>query len=88
MIETAIDHPDEVTRVRYNPHQPNQLASFLNSGDINLYNLDNGEVLTTFKGHTKEGYGMCFSESHFISGSGDNRIILWDVTKGVSRNEL
>ncbi len=46
--------------MRLNPESPHMVASFLNDGDINLYNLDNGECQGTLKGHTKEGYGMAF----------------------------
>ena len=55
------------------------VASFLDDGDINLYNLDNGECQGTLKGHTKEGYGMAFQGNNFVSGSGDNKVMFWNV---------
>jgi hypothetical protein len=58
----------------------------LSGGDkrLKLWNIDTGECLRTFKGHTKKVNSVSFSHDgkFALSGSGDNTLKLWDIDTG------
>ncbi|CAO3702387.1 unnamed protein product [Rhizopus stolonifer] len=48
-------HPGEVNRARYQPDQPNIIATKQRDGDILIYDRTKSDPLLTLKGHTMEG---------------------------------
>lgn len=80
-VEKKIKHEGEVTRARVSNFDDNIVASFMNNGDISLFNIESGEIQSTLKGHSKEGYCFEFSEKHLVSGSIDSTVCVWDKSQ-------
>ena len=90
-------HSGEVNRARYMPQNPRIVATKSGGAGGELYLFDmqalGNKLLTnkdqhcadhylTLRGHTKEGYGLCWNErksGYLLSGSYDNRVCVWDV---------
>jgi len=90
-------HSGEVNRARYMPQNPRIVAtkSGGEGGELYLFDMQalGNKLLTnkdqhsadhylTLRGHTKEGYGLCWNErksGYLLSGSHDNRVCVWDV---------
>lgn len=53
-------------------------------GDVVLYDVESGEILNAFIGHTNDVVSVAFSpdDSQILSGSDDNTAIVWDVESG------
>jgi len=90
-VEIRINHDGEVNRARFMPQKPNIIATKTVSGEVHIFDTskhpakpENDVVKPQLRltGHTKEGYGLSWSdlkESHLLSGSDDHLINLWDV---------
>ena len=63
------------------------LATTLDSGDINIWNVQTGTLEATLKGHTAKVQVIAFSPdgSTLASGSDDHTARLWDVATGQER---
>ena len=90
-------HNGEVNRARYMPQNPRIVATksggdggelylfdFAALGDKLLTNKDqySADHFLTLRGHTKEGYGLCWNElkaGYLLSGAYDHRVCVWDV---------
>ena len=94
-IVQKIDHPGEVNKARYQPQNPNLIASMCTNGDVKIWdrtkhgsNPDgNINPQIHLDGHTKEGYGLSWSphiEGHLVTGSEDSTVCLWFVGPGIS----
>ncbi len=73
-IESKMPHPCEVTRARCHPKDNDLAASILNSGELMLYRFSKQSEEATLTGHSKEGYGLQFSETHLVTGSCDTTV--------------
>lgn len=83
-----IDHPGEVNKARYMPQNPDLIATMCTDGltlifDRTKHSLEpNGTVnpQITLKGHTEEGFGLCWSphvEGQLVTGSQDSTVRFW-----------
>lgn len=54
------------------------------AGEAVLYDIDSGEILQTFSGHTTDVVSVAFSpdDSMIMTGSNDNTARVWDVESG------
>lgn len=95
-VVQKIQHPGEVNKARYQPQNPEIIATWAN--DKNVYVWDRtkhpsepkaGEIKpqATLKGHTEEGFALEWNphvEGQLLSGSGDNTVNLWDLERDFS----
>lgn len=72
----AIDHNSKLIATSVN-----QIYEFNN---INIYNIQTGELLQSLKGHTGGIESICFSSNskYIVSASDDKTIKVWDVATG------
>ena len=100
-ITQKIDHPGEVNRARYQPQNPDIIATQCADGRVLIWNrsahpsVPTGQVRPEIElqGHTNEGYGLSWSphkatEGHLATGSSDKTVKLWDITKATKTNSL
>lgn len=91
-IVQRIDHIGEVNRARYMPQNPDILATMSSTGTAFVLDRTKHplEPTGTFKPditleyHTEEGYGLSWSPhdpGKLLSGAGDSKIALWDITQ-------
>lgn len=74
----------EVNRARYNPQDCNIVATINGNGELDLFNLSQGESVGHFRPHTENGYGLSwnsFTDGFLLSSSDDKSIVLSDVNK-------
>ncbi|KAJ6237188.1 wd40 repeat family [Anaeramoeba flamelloides] len=75
----------EINRARYNPFDPQIIATKNADGKIYLYNLEKEEnPFAILKGHDKEGYGLSwnkYKQGLLLSGSYDNKICVYDLER-------
>ncbi|KAF2859708.1 nucleosome remodeling complex, CAF-I subunit [Piedraia hortae CBS 480.64] len=90
VVQTIV-HPTEVNRARYQPQNPNIIASW--ASNCNLYIWDrtkhssnpssnDAKPQATLSGHTAEGFALdwnSYMEGQLISGSNDSTVKLWDL---------
>ena len=62
--------------------QGNQVVSASGEGSMYLWDLESGEKLHTFRGHTKGLACIVFRDHTLVSGSNDQTIRVWDTTSG------
>jgi histone-binding protein RBBP4 len=87
-IEQRIDHPGEVNKARYQPQNPNIIATMTNTGDVLIFDKSkhssvpkgtpNPQIVC--KGHTAEGFGLCWNPHEagkLATGSSDDTVRLW-----------
>lgn len=60
----------------------NQIVSASGEGSMYLWDLDSGEKLHTFNGHTKGLACIVFRGTTLVSGSNDQTIRVWDTKTG------
>ncbi|KAG4301974.1 hypothetical protein PCK1_001950 [Pneumocystis canis] len=90
-IVQKIDHDGEVNRARYQPQNPNIIATMTVSGDVYIFDrtkhpsnpvgICNPQI--KLKGHKKEGYGLSWNPhkpGYLVTGTEDMTICLWDIT--------
>ncbi|EME43658.1 hypothetical protein DOTSEDRAFT_72875 [Dothistroma septosporum NZE10] len=97
-VVQKITHPGEVNKARYQPQNPNVIATW--SPDKNLYVWDrskhpsvppaNREIKpqVTLKGHSKEGFAVEWNphvEGQLLSGAEDARVNLWDIARDFTK---
>lgn len=87
-IEQKIDHEGEVNKARYQPQNPNIIATMCVSGKIMVFDRTKHSSLPTghvnpqaiLTGHKKEGFGLAWNPhvaGHLASGSEDTTVRLW-----------
>jgi histone-binding protein RBBP4 len=87
-IVQRIDHPQEVNKARYQPQNPDIIASFAVDGKVLIFDrtkhslqptgMVNAQI--TLDGHTEEGYGLDWSPheaGRLATGSQDQTVCLW-----------
>ncbi|KAJ6237875.1 wd40 repeat family [Anaeramoeba flamelloides] len=79
----------EINRARYNPFDPQIIATKNADGKIYLYNLvKEDNPIVTLEGHSKEGYGLSWNKYKrglLLSGSYDNKICVYDLESSWSK---
>lgn len=95
-VVQKIVHPGEVNKARYQPQNPNIIATF--APDHNVYVWDRtkhssvpgddiAKPQATLTGHTLEGFALewsPFTEGQLLSGGEDKTVNLWDLPSGFS----
>ncbi|ESZ91367.1 histone acetyltransferase type B subunit 2 [Sclerotinia borealis F-4128] len=89
-IEQKIDHPGEVNKARYQPQNPNIIATMCVDGRVLIFDrtkhssLPKGVVSPQIElvGHKKEGFGLGWNPhvaGELATGSEDKTVRLWDL---------
>ena len=94
-IVQRIVHPGEVNKARYQPQNPDMIATW--AADRNVYVWDRSKHASvpkeeskpqaTLKGHKNEGFALewnPFTEGQILTGSEDQTVMLWDLQKDFS----
>lgn len=97
-IVQKIDHKGEVNKARYQPQNPNIIATMCTDGRVMIWDrtkhpsVPTGHVNPQIEllGHSREGFGLSWSpheNGHLATGSEDETVRLWDITKFTSNNK-
>ncbi|KAI8332014.1 histone-binding protein RBBP4 [Chlamydoabsidia padenii] len=87
-LTQKIEHPGEVNRVRYQPFNPNIIATKTRDGPVLVFDLSSplstSAPLLKLTGHSKEGYGLTWNphkgkSNHILSAGFDHLICHWDI---------
>ncbi|KAH8649667.1 WD40-repeat-containing domain protein [Tricladium varicosporioides] len=89
-IEQKIDHPGEVNKARYQPQNPNLIATMCVDGNVLVFDrtkhssIPKGTVnpQAVLVGHKKEGFGLSWNPHEagkLATGSEDGTVRLWDL---------
>jgi len=87
-IVQKIDHKGEVNKARYQPQNPNIIATMCTDGRVMVWDrtkhpsVPTGHVNPQMEllGHTKEGFGLSWSpheNGHLATGAEDKTVRLW-----------
>lgn len=87
-IVQKIDHKGEVNKARYQPQNPNIIATMCTDGRVMIWDRSKHPSQPTgavnpemeLLGHTKEGFGLSWSPhvaGHLATGSEDKTVKLW-----------
>ncbi|KAJ9639851.1 Histone acetyltransferase type B subunit 2 [Coniosporium tulheliwenetii] len=99
-IIQKINHPGEVNKARYQPQNPNIIASYAVDGRILIFDRTKhssnpkSDGVMQFEmelhGHTDEGFGLDWSphtEGQLATGGSDNTVRVWNIKDGFSRDK-
>ena len=95
-VVQKIPHPGEVNKARYQPQNPNIIATMCTDGRVLIWdrskhsshpakdkeNVHNPDIALV--GHEKEGYGLSWSphqSGHLATASEDCTVRIWDTTR-------
>ncbi len=96
-IIQRINHPGEVNKARYQPQNPNLIASLCVDGKVLIFDRtkhesqpknDDVKYEAALVGHEKEGFGLSWSalkEGHLATGNEDMTVKTWDLKSGFSK---
>lgn len=86
-ITQEIKHEGEVNRARYQPFQPDIIATKTREGDVLLFDRKKDgsnacQPILRLKGHSMEGYGLAWNphiskKDHLLSAGYDKLICHW-----------
>lgn len=97
-IIQKINHPSEVNKARYQPQNPDIIASLAVDGRVLIFDRtkhplspknDEFKCEVELIGHEEEGFGLSWSpllEGHIVTGNEDNTVRTWDVKGGYSKS--
>ncbi|SAM02560.1 hypothetical protein [Absidia glauca] len=79
-----MEHPGEVNRARYQPSNPDIIATKTRDGPVLVYDRTNPLTPIRLTGHSKEGYGLAWNphsgkSNHLLSAGFDHLICHWDI---------
>jgi histone-binding protein RBBP4 len=88
IVEQRIDHPGEVNKARYQPQNPNVIATTCVNGDVLVFDRTKHASVPTgtvnpqarLLGHKQEGYGLNWNPhvpGQLATGSYDKTVRLW-----------
>lgn len=87
-VVKTLDHPQDVSKARAMFDNPNIVASFTNTGDINLYDFGKMQLTLALKGHESYGFGLNWMPNmngeptnRIVSGGTDSKVAVWDINK-------
>lgn len=99
-IVQKINHPGEVNKARYQPQNPEIIASLCVDGKVLVFDRtkhpntpkSDGSIKfeAELQGHDKEGFGLSWSplnEGHLVTGSEDMTVRTWDLKSGFSKGD-
>ncbi|KAF2801588.1 WD40 repeat-like protein [Mytilinidion resinicola] len=97
-IVQKINHPGEVNKARYQPQNPNIIASLCVDGRVLVFDRTKHsstpkadgsiEFEMELVGHKKEGFGLSWSphnEGQLATGNEDTTVKIWDTKTGFSK---
>ncbi|KAL2054342.1 hypothetical protein ABVK25_005483 [Lepraria finkii] len=98
-IVQKIDHKGEVNKARYQPQNPNVIATMCTDGRVMIWDRTKHQLMPTGQvnpqmellGHEVEGFGLSWSPhiaGHLATGSEDQTVRLWDITKFINTNKV
>ncbi|KAG2171374.1 hypothetical protein INT43_009035 [Umbelopsis isabellina] len=103
-ITQKIPHDGEVNRARYQPIDPNVIATKTRTGDVLVFDRtkhadfpkDRNEPcspMLRLTGHDKEGYGLAWNPhasmgNHLLSAGFDNLVCHWDIASATDSNDV
>ncbi|KAL2040747.1 hypothetical protein N7G274_006726 [Stereocaulon virgatum] len=97
-IVQKIDHRGEVNKARYQPQNPNLIATMCTDNRVMIWDRTKHQLMPTghvnpqmeLLGHEAEGFGLSWSPheaGHLVTGSEDQTVRLWDITKFTNTNK-
>ena len=97
-IVQKIDHKGEVNKARYQPQNPNIIATMCTDGRVLIFDRTKHPLQPTGNvnpqmeliGHEAEGFGLSWNPheaGHLATGSEDQTVRLWDITKFSQTNK-
>ena len=98
-IIQKITHPGEVNKARYQPQNPNLIATMCTDGRVLVWDKTKHPVAPTpgqlpqmeLVGHEREGYGLSWSpheEGYIATASEDATVRVWDIKQATKTNTL
>ncbi|RMD43276.1 hypothetical protein DV735_g1807, partial [Chaetothyriales sp. CBS 134920] len=98
-IIQKITHPGEVNKARYQPQNPNIIATMCTDGRVLIWDKSKHSSTPSpgqtpeieLIGHEKEGYGLSWSPhlaGHIATASEDTTVRLWDITYASKTNKI
>jgi histone-binding protein RBBP4 len=96
-IVQKINHPGEVNKARYQPQNPDIIATLCVDGKALIFDRtkhhlqpknDDVQFEAELVGHSKEGFGLAWSplkEGHLVTGNEDTTVKTWDLKSGFSK---
>lgn len=96
-IIQKITHPGEVNKARYQPQNPNIIATMCTDGRVLIWDKSkhsstpqaSSQPQIELIGHEAEGYGLSWSpleSGHLATASEDSTVRLWDITQATKTN--
>lgn len=97
-IVQSINHPGEVNKARYQPQNPDIIASLCVDGKVLIFDRtkhplqpkdDTVKFEAELVGHEKEGFGLSWSplnEGHLVTGNEDTTVKTWDIKADFSKS--
>jgi histone-binding protein RBBP4 len=98
-VTQKIDHPGEINKARYQPQNPNIIATMCIDGRVLIFDRTkhslqpSGHVNPQAEliGHKEEGYGLNWNPhvaGHLATGSADKTVRLWDLHSLSANNNI
>jgi histone-binding protein RBBP4 len=96
-VVQRINHPGEVNKARYQPQNPDIIASLCVDGKVLIFDRTKhplqpkGDAIKSeaeLVGHDKEGFALGWSplkEGHLVTGNEDTTVRTWDLKSGFSK---